>query len=243
MSARKISKMCAIWAFSKQIPNSDIQDYDFESAAMKSFAPNNSIQDGLDQWIPASDAMFHLLLAFLRSFVPQDLESAKLPRTLKSLLFNNQYPPRKSTAYTSETILTIPLVTLKTDVFSRKPWQLLERCNDLLDFSDHDAFEAREDYALLKSLFRKKNTVEGISRKMSQESRRLMKAMSTKHSTFQPGWAPRKCIENISHLKECIEVKRLDIDDYFIWTWLSSLSFEQTSEKEKNFWKIYYIGI
>lgn len=39
MSARKISKMCAIWAFSKQIPNSDIQDYDFESAAMKSFAP------------------------------------------------------------------------------------------------------------------------------------------------------------------------------------------------------------
>lgn len=235
MSARKISKMCAIWAFSKQIPNSDIQDYDFESAAMKSFAPNNSIQDGLDQWIPASDAMFHLLLAFLRSFVPQDLESAKLPRTLKSLLFNNQYPPRKSTAYTSETILTIPLVTLKTDVFSRKPWQLLERCNDLLDFSDHDAFEAREDYALLKSLFRKKNTVEGISRKMSQESRRLMKAMSTKHSTFQPGWAPRKCIENISHLKECIEVKRLDIDDYFIWTWLSSLSFEQTSEKKKIF--------
>lgn len=62
-----------------------------------------------------------------------------------------------------------------------------------------------------------------------------MKAMSTKHSTFQPGWAPRKCIENISHLKECIEVKRLDIDDYFIWTWLSSLSFEQTSEKKKIF--------
>ncbi|QHS76286.1 Msb1p [Saccharomyces paradoxus] len=235
MSARKISKMCAIWAFSKQKPNSDVQDYDFESGAIESSAPNNSIQDGLDQWIPASDAMFHLLLAFLRSFVPQDLESAKLPRTLKSLLFNNQYPPRKSTAYTSETILTIPLVTLKTDVFSRKPWQLLERCNDLLDFTDHDAFEAREDYALLKSLFRKKNTVEGISRKMSQESRRLMKAMSTKHSTFQPGWAPRKCIENVSHLKECIEVKRLDIDDYFIWTWLSSLSFEQTSEKKKIF--------
>ncbi|CAI4065087.1 hypothetical protein SUVZ_08G2200 [Saccharomyces uvarum] len=235
MSARKISKMCAIWAFNKQKPKSDVQDYDFESGAIKSSAPNNSIQDGLDQWIPGSDAIFHLLLAFLRSFVPQDLESAKLPRTLKSLLFNNQYPPRESTAYTSETILTIPLVTLKTDTFSRKPWQLLERCNDLLDFTDHDAFEAREDYALLKSLFRKKNTVEGISRKMSQESRRLMKVMSTKHSTFQAGWAPRKCIENIPHLKEYIEVKRLDIDDYFIWTWLSSLSFEQTSEKKKIF--------
>ncbi|CAI2026668.1 hypothetical protein SEUBUCD650_0H02300 [Saccharomyces eubayanus] len=235
MSARKISKMCAIWAFNKQKPKSDVQDYDFESGAIRSSAPNNSIQDGLDQWIPGLDAIFHLLLAFLRSFVPQDLESAKLPRALKSLLFNNQYPPKESTAYTSETILTIPLVTLKTDTFSRKPWQLLERCNDLLDFTDHDAFEAREDYALLKSLFRKKNTVEGISRKMSQESRRLMKAMSTKHSTFQAGWAPRKCIENIPHLKECIEVKRLDIDDYFIWTWLSSLSFEQTSEKKKIF--------
>ncbi|CAI4051847.1 hypothetical protein SKDZ_15G3330 [Saccharomyces kudriavzevii ZP591] len=235
MSARKISKMCAIWAFSKQKPGSDVQDYDFESGAIKSSALNNSIQDGLEQWIPGSDAMFHLLLAFLRSFVPQDLESAKLPRSLKGLLFNNQYPPRKSTAYTSETILTIPLVTLKTDAFSRKPWQLLERCSDLLDFTDHDAFEAREDYALLKSLFRKENTVEGISKKMSQESRRLMKAMSTKHSTFQAGWAPRKCIENMSHFKEYIEVKRLDIDDYFIWTWLSSLSFEQTSEKKKIF--------
>lgn len=232
MSARKISKMCSIWAFGKPIQNSSMADYDFTST---SSLPNNSFQDGSDQWIPGTDAIFHLLLAFLKSFVPQDLETSQLPMTLKSLLFNNEYPPKESTAYSSETILTIPLVTLKTDKFSRKPWQLLERCNAMLDFSDYNAFEAREDYALLKSLFKKKNNVEGISRKMSQESRRLMKLMSTKHSTFQAGWTSRKCLPNANNLPEAIEIGRVDIDDYFIWAWLSTLSYEQTSERKNIF--------
>lgn len=231
MSARKISKMCAIWAFNDN--KSSSTDYDFDSSSPQTV--NNSIQNGFDQWIPGSDAMFHLLLAFLRSFVPKDVENAKLPRTLKNLLFTNEYPPQDSTAFNSETILTIPLVTLHTDEFSRKPWQLLERCNEMLDFSDHEAFEAREDYALLKSLFKKKNNVEGISRKMSQESRRLMKVLSTKHSTFQAGWAPRKALANDLGLKSKISVNRLDIDDYFIWTWLSTLSYEETSDKRKIF--------
>ena len=261
MSARKVSKMCALWAFRKSNINNkhgnasdndtDYDDdgtmgidslnscespsYDFDANNPRFGKINNSFQDGLNEWIPASDAMFHLLLSFLKSFVPRDLESSKLPKSLKSILFNNEYPPKGSTAYTSQTILTIPLVTLYTDKFSRKPWQLLERCNELLDFSNQDAFEAREDYALLKSLFKKKNNVEGISRKMSQESRRLMKIMSTKHSTFQAGWAPRRCMNNIFDLKENIQIQRVDIDDYFIWTWLSSLSYEETSEKKKIF--------
>ena len=239
MSARKVCKMCAVWAFNKpsQSVATDGPSYDFDSNGIlpRYKKVNNSFQDGLDEWIPASDAMFHLLLSFLKSFVPKDLESAKLPRSLKSILFNNEYPPKDSTAFASETILTIPLVTLYTDKFSRKPWQLLERCNEMLDFSDYDAFEAREDYALLKSLFKKKNNVEGISRKMSQESRRLMKAMSTKHSTFQAGWAPRKCLDNINHLEENIQIRRVDIDDYFIWTWLSTLSYEETSQKKMLF--------
>ena len=240
LSARKISKMCAVWAFSKPLDEegNPLQNYDFDyrkanSASVRGV--NNSFQDGLNQWIPASDAMFHLLLSFLKSFVPKDLDSSVLPRSLKSVLFNNEYPPKQSTAYNSETILTIPLVTLNTDHFSRKPWQLLERCNELLDFSDYDAFEAREDYALLKSLFKRKNNIEGISRKMSQESRRLMKLLSTKHSTFQAGWARRKCLENVQELKEYIKVKRVDIDDYFIWAWLSTLSYEETPDKRKIF--------
>ncbi|KAG0666744.1 hypothetical protein C6P44_002555 [Monosporozyma unispora] len=246
MSARKISKMCAIWAFKRaNIKNEEGEDimndnsnnpsFDFDANNPKHGKISNSFQDGLNEWIPASDAMFHLLLAFLKSFVPKDLESSKLPKSLKSILFNNEYPPKGSTAYSSQTILTIPLVTLYTDQFSRKPWQLLERCNEMLDFSDYDAFEAREDYALLKSLFKKKNNVEGISRKMSQESRRLMKIMSTKHSTFQAGWAPRQCLANKFNQKENIEIKRVDIDDYFIWAWLSTLSYEETSEKKKIF--------
>ncbi|CCK72944.1 Msb1p KNAG_0M00910 [Huiozyma naganishii CBS 8797] len=237
MSARKISKLCAVWAFNKPTPPEEEgqpSSWDFDNSP-KYKKINNSFQDGLDQWIPASDAMFHLLLAFLKSFVPEDLESSKLPRSLKSILFNNEYPPKGSTAYSSQTILTIPLVTLTTDQFSRKPWQLLERCNELLNFENYDGFQAREDYVLLKSLFKKRKNVEGISRKMSQESRRLMKLMSTKHSTFQAGWAQRKCLPNPEHLKEFIQVGRVDIDDYFIWTWLSTLSYEQTLEKKKIF--------
>lgn len=168
MSTRKISKMCAIWAFNNK-------------------RNNKSLQDGLEQWIPASNAMFHLLLAFLKSFVPDDnnLDNSKLPKSLKKLLFNNDYPPSLES---NETVLTIPLVTIYTNKFSKKPWELLENCNDLLDFNNHNLFKASEDYALLKSLFAKKNNVEGISRKMSQESKRLIKLMSTKHSTFQAGW-------------------------------------------------------
>lgn len=233
MSARKISKMCAVWAFGKTAQNTKV-GYDFDSNDEKRIEDNNSFREGLDQWIPASDAMFHLLLSFIRSFVSQDLESANLPRALKSVLFNSEYPPSGSTAYSSETILTVPLVSLHTNKFSRKPWQLIERCNELFDFSNHDAFEAREDYALLKSLFKKKNNVEGISRKMSKESKRLMKEMSTKHSTFQAGWAGRKCLPGTETQSQII-VKRVDIDDYFIWAWLSTLSYEQTSEKRKIF--------
>ena len=70
---------------------------------------------------------------------------------------------------------------------------------------------------------------------MSQESRRLMKLLSTKHSTFQAGWARRKCLENVQELKEYIKVKRVDIDDYFIWAWLSTLSYEETPDKRKIF--------
>lgn len=235
MSARKIARMCGLWAFGKEKLQYELQDYAFDSIPPSKGLTNNSIQEGLKQWLPGSDAMFHLLLAFAKSFLNKDLEHSKLPRSLRNLLLNNSYPPSQDLVYKSETLLTVPLVTLKTDKFSKKPWELLERCNQLLDFENYNGFEAREDYALLKSLFKKKNNIEGISRKMSGESKRLMKLMSTKHSTFQAGWAPRRCLENTLHLEEAIEVSRIDIDDYFIWTWLSTLSYEQTSDKRKLF--------
>lgn len=236
LSARKISKMSALWAFNNKHFPENVEDDIFDIPSFN----NDSIQHGLAQWIPASNAMFHILLAFLKSFLPSSTSgnneaNSKLPRNLKHFLLDNEYPPIGESAkeYTSQSILTIPLVTLNTNQFSRKNWQLLERCNDLLDFDDQNAFPAREDYALLKSLFNKKNNIEGISRKMSQESRRIMKLIQTKHSTFQAGWSKRTCIpDSSSSLKEEIDITRIDIDDYFIWTWLSSLSYEQTGEKK-----------
>ncbi|CEP63036.1 Msb1p LALA0_S07e00980g [Lachancea lanzarotensis] len=238
MSARKISKMFAIWAFGKETEKNSTEGYDLNHSRTPKIEGITSFKEGLEVWLPAADAMFHLLLAFIRSFVPNDLKDASIPMTLKTILFNNNYPPKASFANGSETPLTVPIVSLKTNKFSKKPWQLIERCNELFDFNDHDAFEAREDYALLKSLFKKKHNIEGISHKMSNESRRLMKEMSTKHSTFQAGWASQKCIQQdpvTKTVKDHLQVKRVDINDYFIWAWLSSLSHEETSEKRKLF--------
>ncbi|SCU81434.1 LAFA_0C04896g1_1 [Lachancea sp. 'fantastica'] len=238
MSARKISKMFAVWAFGKDTDKKSTENYDFDHAISLKMVGSNSFKEGLEVWLPAANAMFHLLLAFIRSFVPHDLKDASIPMTLKTILFNNNYPPKDSITNGSETPLTVPIVSLKTNKFSSKPWQLIERCNELFDFGDHDAFEAREDYALLKSLFKKKHNIEGISHKMSNESRRLMKEMSTKHSTFQAGWASQKCIHADranKPVKDHLQVKRVDINDYFIWAWLSSLSHEETSEKRKLF--------
>ncbi|CCE63759.1 hypothetical protein TPHA_0F02780 [Tetrapisispora phaffii CBS 4417] len=239
LSARKIAKMSAIWGFNnKHFPeNIEQVNEDFKFPVYN----DNSIQDGIKQWLPAANAMFHLLLSFLRSFLPSDDNTGKsnsnLPKNLKNLLLNNHYPPNiEKSTYSSSTILTIPVVTLNTNQFSRKAWELIERCNDILDFTNPDDFQVREDYALLKSLFRKKNNMEGISRKMSQESRRIMKAIQTKHSTFQAGWAKRTCLSDPANvLKEEIEITRIDIDDYFIWTWLSSISYEETAEKKRIF--------
>lgn len=104
-----------------------------------------------------------------------------------------------------------------------------------MNFDEPEDFETKEDYALLKSLFKKKKNVEGISSKMSKESKRLMKCMSTKHSTFQAGWARRKNLSNAGSVEDTISISRVDIDDYFIWAWLSTLSYEQTSQKRKMF--------
>ncbi|CUS21252.1 LAQU0S02e09494g1_1 [Lachancea quebecensis] len=234
MSARKVSKMFGIWAFRSKVENSP---YDFGELTSET-EKKNSFAEGVEQWIPASDAMFHLLLAFIRSFISNDLKDANIPTSLKTILFNSTYPPKGSTAYDSETILTVPIVSLKTTEFSKKPWRLIERCNELFDFSNYNAFEAREDYALLKSLFKRRKNIDGISHKMSKESRRIMKEISTKHSTFQAGWAFQKCVppdEGKTKLETHLEMGRVDIDDYFIWAWLSTLSHEQTSDKKKLF--------
>ncbi|SSD60147.1 uncharacterized protein SCODWIG_01908 [Saccharomycodes ludwigii] len=263
LSARKISRMCAIWAFSCEAQNitngsnqhqqhqSSAKSLDFSSAQLQDIKKlgNNSYEQGLAEWLPASNAVFHLTMAFIKSFLPPEKESSHkpmdnlpldFPKSLRHVLYDNEYPPNSNSWYTgSSTILTVPLVTLKTTKFSKKPWSLFERCGNCLNFDNPNDFGTREDYAILKSLFnnKKRDTVEAVSKKMSKQSKKLMKEMTTKHSTFQAGWAKKRCVPPLKkvNVKDEIEIKRVDIDDYFIWTWMSSISNEQTSFKKKIF--------
>ncbi|AET38600.1 Msb1p Ecym_3091 [Eremothecium cymbalariae DBVPG len=226
MSARKVSRMCAIWAFGKE---------EEREATGSQVCQNNSFREGLDMWIPGSDAMFHLFLSFMRSFVHGDLGSADIPKSLKSVLFTNEYPPAKYYASVHDSVLTVPVVTLKTDRFSNKPWELLQRCSDLFVNSNPGDFAAREDYVMMKSLFKNRDSIHAFSKMMSGESRRLMREWTTKHSTFQAGWPKNKCVANEQCLAEHLVWGRAEIDDYFIWTWMSTLSHEQSTEKRKIF--------
>ncbi|KAL6942319.1 hypothetical protein ACO0QE_003490 [Hanseniaspora vineae] len=266
LSARKISRMCALWAFpcenssiagsssSSSSPSSisfqNGNDLDFSAGFPNDALPNNSFQEGLKEWIPASNAMFHLTMAFIKSFLPEDGDiSESFPKTLQHVLQDNEYPPAENSWITSSsTILQVPLVSLQTTEFSRKPWDLIKRLNDLLCSHDPE-IEAgfdnfpKQDYMVLKNLFKSSSSssskvVENISKKMSKQSKKLMKEMTTKHSTFQAGWASnRKClpISTMNPSKDYLKTGICEIDDYFIWTWMSSISNEQTSMKRKIF--------
>ncbi|AGO10137.1 AaceriAAR145Wp [[Ashbya] aceris (nom. inval.)] len=220
MSARKVAKMCAIWAFG---------DY-----RHKDGGANNSFRDGLAQWRRAANAMFHLFLAFMRAFAAEEQNSGKFTKQLEAILFHNAYPPPEELHEDPTKLMSVPVLTLKTDRFSRKPWELFERCNSLFEMVDPSSGSA-EDYALLHSLFMRKNQVNVISRKMTGETRRLLKEMSTKHSTFQAGWGSRNPMANKFNLAESISWTRTELSDYFIWAWMSTLSHEQTSSKRKIF--------
>ncbi|AMD22899.1 HHR130Wp [Eremothecium sinecaudum] len=220
VSAKKISRMCAIWAFGKLQEHGHI---------------TNTFKAGVSQWIPGLNATFHLLLSFVRSFYSTKLDSPDTPKALKSLLVNHDYPPVKEELSDQGTMLTVPIVTLKTGTFSRKPIHLIEKCVKLFDQSRPEDFYAREDFVLMKSLFRKKDSIDAISKKMSKESRRLLKEMNTKHSTFQAGWAKRNPLPNTFNKADYLRWGRVDIDDYFIWAWICSLSHEQTPDKRKIF--------
>ncbi|KAL6939487.1 hypothetical protein ACO0RG_003328 [Hanseniaspora osmophila] len=267
LSARKISRMCALWAFpcenssiagssssSSSSPSATSfyngNDLDFSTGVSNNALPNNSFQEGLKEWIPASNAMFHLTMSFIKSFLPEAGDmSENFPKTLQHVLQDNEYPPEENSWITSSsTILQVPLISLQTTEFSRKPWDLIKRLNDLLCSHDPE-IEAgfdnipKQDYMVLKNLFKTSSSsnskvVENISKKMSKQSKKLMKEMTTKHSTFQAGWASnRKClpVSTMNPSKDYLKTGICEIDDYFIWTWMSSISNEQTSMKRKIF--------
>ncbi|CEP22134.1 MSB1 [Cyberlindnera jadinii] len=225
LSGRKIAKMTGIWAFNGPPPSSSL-----------SKKKSNSFGDGLRDWIPAADAMFHLLLSFLRSMLPEDSRTKlQLPRTLQALLASNSYPPPPDMTLSSTTIVSVPLVTIKTNVMSTSPVELINKIPKVLTFNNPDMFQAKEDFALLKSLCK---SDDNILNKLSSESRRIMEALCERKSGahLKAGWSEVRPKRPTKKETE-VEISRVSIDDYFIWAWMASLSFEQTATKKKIFGK------
>ncbi|CCH44462.1 Morphogenesis-related protein MSB1 [Wickerhamomyces ciferrii] len=227
LSGRKISKMAGLWAFHGP-PNS-------ANLTKSRLDPTeNSFREGLRDWLPAADALFHLFLSFLRSMLPDDQNTKlQLPRTLQALLASNSYPPPDLT-FQSSTLVSVPLVTIRSNTLSKNPTELLNKLPKVLSFDNQKRFEAKEDYALLKSLCRNDSN---IMNKLSGESRRIIGLLCKKPSegTLMAGWPEYHPPETVVENKIQVSVSRVSIDDYFIWTWMSSMSFEETQSKKKLF--------
>ncbi|KAH3682647.1 hypothetical protein WICPIJ_006392 [Wickerhamomyces pijperi] len=229
LSGRKIAKMAGLWAFQGPPPKSLSLN---NSEPVLSQA--NSFTDGLNDWLPAASAMFHLLLSFLRSMLPEDVNTKlQLPRALQALLASNAYPPPDVT-FSSSTLVHIPLVTMRTNSLSKSPVELLNKVPKVLNFEDQSLFEAKEDYALLKSLCRNDDN---ILNKLSAESRRIIEVLCGRDhpSNLNAGWIKTPQKNQYGPTQVEVNVSRVSIDDYFIWTWLATMSFEQTGKKKSTF--------
>ncbi|OWB75358.1 hypothetical protein B5S31_g5245 [[Candida] boidinii] len=132
------------------------------------------------EWVPAADAMYHLLLSFLKALPPSSPQKGKnqkhLPDPIASLLKNNEdYPPPQTTAInTSRSLQEVPMVTLKVNNPSKTPAELLARVARTLRFDDATIFYTREDYLLLKRLFK---DVNNLTDKLSTEGSRILDNM------------------------------------------------------------------
>jgi hypothetical protein len=221
LSGRKIAKMCGIWAF--------------DGSPDRCTRRTNTFADGLRDWLPAADAMFHLLLSFLRSMLPDDYSTKlQLPRTLQALLASNSYPPPPDLTYASTTVVSVPLVTIRSNALSNSPVEMLNKIPKVLTFDNPDIFQAKEDFALLKSLCK---TDDNILNKLSSESRRIVQALCRRpiDTNLKPNWPEVRTSANSKPIEQEVQVSRTSIDDYFIWTWLASISFEETNVKKKIF--------
>lgn len=126
--------MCAIWAFdcTSKLGDEDNQKY-------------RTLTTGIQDWIVKAEAMFHLSIAFIRSFAPEgeSLEKSNFPISLLHVLKDNKYPPEPST---NKNMLQIPVISLqrhynnnennKDQKQKLKPWSLIENINQLFKSDD-----------------------------------------------------------------------------------------------------------
>ncbi|RCK60859.1 Morphogenesis-related protein MSB1 [Candida viswanathii] len=238
LSGRKISKMASFWAFSCKQHFLNTPFYD---ATEENFETN--FIEGVDSWKKSTNALFHLVLAFLRSMLPEtNSETLKIPKTLQSLLVTTQYPP--SSQHDADrgllrNSITIPCVCVSTTQPSKNPYELISKVRHSLKFDKKDDFLSIENYTILKNLFTKKGTYE-IVNSLTDESKRILSRISAEPiiSKFNlvPGWNPSKIqVDPDIPLFSEISIKDVAIQDYFIWTWLSTLSSDQPSVTKQIF--------
>lgn len=232
LSGRKIAKMASIWAFNSasrlQIAKTQLLSPFYDAT----IEHDNNFMNGLAAWKETSGALFHLLLSFLRAMLPDNQkETLKLPKTLQSMLVTNSYPPNEDSD-SLKALITIPCVVVRTTVPSKTPMELLSKVRNTICFDKKDAFVSVENYTILKNIFRKESTSEIIST-LTEESRRILKRVTAEpiKSNFDiyPGWAPKDGNTGDKDIPLISQIKIIDVtlQDYYIWTWLSSLSSDQ----------------
>ncbi|CAK7908770.1 hypothetical protein CAAN3_10S03224 [[Candida] anglica] len=217
--------------------------------------------EGLESWKSTSGALFHLLLSFLRAMLPdRESETLKLPKTLQSLLITNSYPPQDNTE-SLKSLITIPCVLVRSTKRSSSAYELLSKVRNTISFDKKDAFVSVENYTILKNIFRK-NSTSDIVATLTEESRRVLGRISAEPicSDFgvYPGWSrsgqsgdsqitthknnsngsiPEVFGEIHSDIPLVSQIVIVDVtlQDYYIWTWLSSLGSDQCEENKKLF--------
>ena len=233
LSGRKIAKMSSLWAFNGSTKPHQSPFYD------ATLSKENTFIDGLEYWKPSSEALFHLLLSFLRAMLPDnESDTLKLPKTLQSLLITNSYPPLENTD-SIKSIITIPCVVIKSTKVSSNVYELLSKVRNTISFSKKDSFLSMENYTILKNIFQKSSTNEIVS-SLTEESRRILTRLNSdpidSNYDLYPGWSKPDLVTdpNIPLFSQ-INIEDVSLQDYYIWTWLSSLASDQTSHNKKLF--------
>lgn len=232
LSGRKISKMASMWAFNSfELSTSAFYD--------ATIVKENSFLDGLEAWKSTCHGLFHLLLAFLRAMLPDtETEALNLPKTLQTLLITNTYPPPEN-SNSAKSVITIPCVQVRSTKRCSDPYELVSKARHTLRFDKRDSFLSIENYTILKNIFQRDSTSAIVST-LTEESRRVLSRLSAdpipSEYGLSPGWSRIRYDEdpNIPSYSEVV-ISNVTLQDYYIWTWLSSLASDQSVQSKSLF--------
>ncbi|CAK9438843.1 uncharacterized protein LODBEIA_P30670 [Lodderomyces beijingensis] len=220
LNGRKISMMASFWAFNTRSTTSS-KEADF--------------MEGIENWKSYSMALFHLVLSFLRSMLPEkNSEALQLPKSLQSILVATQYPPVEKENYRS---ITIPCLSVSTNKPSSNAYDLLGKVRKNLSFDKNDI--SKENYTILKNVFSKRTTNDIIDT-FTEESKRVLARITAEQSTneygLRPGWAkPGRGKQEDLPLVSTVSIKNVTIQDFYVWTWLASLASDQPESVKSAF--------